>query len=82
VSGERCETCRFWHDDGRATDDSWDRGQCRRSSPTLVEAHFMPLLADGWEKDMERREAMSGLWPLTHDDDFCGEWQPKRPEAA
>lgn len=37
-----------------------EQGECRRHPPTVV-----PIFA----------EAMSS-WPITHDDEWCGEWQP------
>lgn len=37
-----------------------ESGECRRHPPTVV-----PIFA----------EAMS-CWPITHDDEWCGEWQP------
>jgi hypothetical protein len=77
VSGEKCETCRFWAKLSEG-DEEWDRRECRRRSPLLTEA----LVLGRQDEDYDSHDAMTRVWPVTHPDDFCGEWQPKRPEAA
>ena len=61
---EQCLNCEFYdRRNARPTDGRGAmRGQCRRHSP-----HLNPLSA--------KRYLVEGVWPLVHDDDWCGEWR-------
>lgn len=58
----QCKTCRFWRK-------PMDRisGECRRNAPKPI----------GWvagNDDEENIPRVEAVWPVTFDDDFCGEW--------
>lgn len=59
-----CPGCRFW--------DAFDArsGECRRHAPTAVQF--------AQTQDANERGGDSGaVWPVTSDDDWCGEWEAK-----
>lgn len=58
---EKCETCRFWDEDGDDAD-----GICRRYAPR-PEMNERGQDGDAWET--------YPAWPLTVSTDWCGEWQ-------
>ena len=56
-----CGSCKFW--DRR----SGVAGRCRRNAPKPM----------GWVEgndDEENIPRVEAVWPVTFDDDFCGEW--------
>jgi len=59
---ERCAACRFW-ERGREEDAPAAWGNCHRHAPPAVVAWDGKFPLDAW-------------WPITTDDDFCGEWAP------
>ena len=65
ADGERCETCRFWRQDtdGRESPEGW----CLRHAPRpslVLKLGVAPVYAE---------------WPVTFEDDQCGEYQPRTP---
>jgi hypothetical protein len=77
----RCATCRFW----KAVEDQEGedlRGECRRLPPTFnaPAARRWFVSWSGEHADaMGREDYSEGFWPLTWDDDWCGEHQPTPP---
>ncbi len=61
---ERCETCRFW--DSPHVDQQED-GLCRRHAPRC------------FPRKEESETLRYPRWPLTLNDEWCGEWQPLDP---
>ena len=68
---EKCETCRYWRRAGRqdfgAAGFHWV-GACRVRAPRL------PHKAD--------EAGEMGLWPMTHVDSWCGEYDPPKSEGS
>jgi hypothetical protein len=60
---ERCATCRFW-------DNVEGLSLCRRSPPAFAARQIEPDDVEGGGTDGAR-----GFWPVTDNDDWCGEWQ-------
>jgi hypothetical protein len=74
---ERCLTCRFWGECD-ADDDGNRMGYCHRYPPVLPQT-------DAQESWSERSfGSADGKWmgfhPITFQEDFCGEWQPRADE--
>jgi len=70
-----CETCRWW--EGGVTKNG--NGICRRHTPKAVVAvAWVPKLlrAFGGVTSMQ----WPAQWPITEEDDWCGEHQPKEPD--
>lgn len=67
---ERCECCRFWE---REEDDKIGVGDCRRYPPAMALVQTSDCLDDEWTV---RRPAYNGGFPITFEDDWCGEFQP------
>ena len=73
---EECAKCRFWL--GRAPDEKRpsveDYGECRRRAPVaLMHAALRVALYD--IEDPEEREVQAeAVWPLTHFEQWCGEF--------
>jgi hypothetical protein len=63
----KCADCKFWKaKDGGTFDDGV--GECRRYAAR-------PLIAD--DADAEPKSPFVA-WPLTLDDQFCGDYEPRR----
>lgn len=61
----RCQTCVHWH---RGDD---HHGACRRNPPTVLPTN--DNVADEiW---------YVGVWPMTREIDWCGEYDPEEPEC-
>lgn len=78
---ECCAKCRFWDfikkagfTDPDELDDKWWWSHCRRFPPVAPVANAC-FWADGVPLD-------SPSYPLTQDDDWCGEFQPRQPNTA
>lgn len=67
---ETCAGCRFWADVGAVKSDGRPAciGVCQRNPPA-----FPP------DTDMDPLGLYWGRWPATGGDDFCGEYQPRKP---
>lgn len=63
---EWCMNCRFWQRKEEAY-----RGRCRRHAPRPL------LLTDDDPED----ELCNASWPITMDDDWCGQWVSKESVA-
>ena len=77
--GARCESCTHWHEVPRLdAGDRWTEGQCRRRAPAPVLGHTVPYPEGvaGLEVQRAARLAVSAVWPLTEQDQWCSEWQP------
>ncbi len=73
---DRCETCRFFQ--RGVDDDGWERGQCRRRAPVLIQLHFSEHFREEWGEEHESdREAdcHQRIFPRVFNTDWCGEWQ-------
>lgn len=57
-----CQHCAFWQ-----PFDNGSKGECRINPPQIV-----PAL---WEADDDDIKRATGLFPITPDDGWCGEWQ-------
>lgn len=72
---ERCENCRFWYRQYVALDKPDRLAQCLRYPPAVVGIGAMmnefPLVTLDEEYESSR-------FPVTAQDDWCGEWQPQR----
>ncbi len=84
MDGETCATCRFWSRDIMSGGESEGRsGECRRRSPHLILSMAPEFLKshtsdpDG-VRDCDGEEDARRIFPLTYNDDWCGEHQPKR----
>jgi len=83
----KCSECRFWVADRFATDKPpFDGRQCRRHAPQPVNYELLMLAAcqsaalDGRERvpeDGHRWPDSLVQWPLTCEDDFCGDFVAK-----
>jgi hypothetical protein len=62
---ERCDTCRFWENAG--VEGNLSIGVCHRYPRTMM------FDSNGAPRSAEQ--------PAHVGDDWCGEWQPKRPNA-
>lgn len=63
---ERCETCRFW-----------DKGEVLIGR--IAYCCRLPPVAVKWEVvDKLNGENPHGVWPVTYDVHWCGEWQEHR----
>lgn len=80
----KCGDCRFWR---RATEDFAGgaietlHGECRRYAPRPG--------SDQLARALNRLDAtghtdprLDALWPLTNEDDFCGEFTPKNQRVG
>lgn len=59
----KCETCKFW----KKANEPMTIGECRRHAPKAI----------GWvggNDDEDRIPPVVAVWPVTTNDDFCGEW--------
>lgn len=65
---ERCSKCRFWGKAERYDIDSEGSGLgvCRRSAPVATPS--IPT---------DEEEEAFAVWPCTHSDDWCGDFQAK-----
>lgn len=79
---ERCETCRFWNTESNQIAQSetnvGGKGTCQRMPPLISDAYNRALLREA-ERDVDSEdseESAGRAWPVTWDDDWCGEWQP------
>lgn len=69
---ETCGDCRFWADTQDDQDTYDDRHDCRVNAP-----QFHPL-ADRLIDDEEvNGEEVTGYWPRTADDEWCGKWRSR-----
>ena len=74
----RCDQCKFWRQDFTESDPSKQSlgGECRRHSP-------QPSYDPGPFYDLDDQTfTYFPSWPITDDDDWCGEWQPKTPDLT
>ena len=70
---ESCETCRFW--------DNWSgegNGWCRRNAPHAARYHEVVTFED----DGAGVDPSTTSWPDTQSDDWCGEYQPAKPDVV
>jgi hypothetical protein len=66
---EWCCNCRFW----RERETKPGIGNCHRNPPVIcVEAWLVQNKNDSL--DLTIRDVIDGLWPITVDSDWCGEW--------
>lgn len=61
-----CESCRFWDKEAHEGDAA---GYCRIHAPTIAWGQI--------ERDPE--DGHLAVFPMTNDDDWCGDHQPKLP---
>ena len=75
MSGERCETCRFWRKwpTRKDADGEVPVGTCRRFPPVIVANEEIQPAPD------DDIRLSSTMYPATYGDDWCGEFQPKLP---
>ena len=79
---DSCETCLFWvasdSDDyrvGPADDcDHPGHGMCRKRAP-------VGLAASVWTVPRPYEEYLMGYWPMTYQENWCGEYRPAFPDA-
>jgi hypothetical protein len=71
---DRCETCRFW--DLRIGDSDEGAGVCRRHAPVAATP------AVNVSQKVEDQTASFPSWPLTLNDEWCGEWQVKPSQGS
>lgn len=79
---ERCETCRFWaknkwnFPDKDEKDTSLNHYQCLVDPPRIDTAYA--LKEEEMEGDGNYRavDLLTGVWPRTYDNDWCGSYQP------
>lgn len=76
MSGQRCETCRFW------VAGPGLEGECHRNPPevnhalALLMAENAMRLGRGIEDAREETQTSRfGVWPSTLNADWCGEWR-------
>lgn len=77
-----CETCRWWTRAAVGHFPSKTQAQCRRHAPVpslaryvLADDPYAPIdVAD--PREQVSTEFLGACWPLTEEDDFCGEHQP------
>jgi hypothetical protein len=83
-SVERCNKCRFWHEDMAdrdPNDANCGYGSCRREPPRLVEAIVKPLMPElryghHTDPDMSPLELLSASrFPATGATDWCGRYE-------
>lgn len=75
---ERCADCRFWDisEQPISKPGMVDLGACRRMPPVVV-TDMLPIISQRDKYPEEAAEyAEKGIWPLTCDCDWCGEFQP------
>jgi hypothetical protein len=75
---ERCETCRFWesHIDGNEVDGYL--GFCRRYPPVFAP---QSAIAAWYGESVDVSEPTRlGMFPLTSEGGWCGEYQPTTPD--
>ncbi len=78
MSEERCENCRFWSVLTTDEDDPWDRRQCRRYPPAIISGQYPAGLAISENGDTDSwTEQLTGVFPITFKDHWCGEWKAK-----
>jgi hypothetical protein len=58
---ENCRTCRFYESNTASS------GECRRLPPTFV----------GLVSGLTQWPPLTGMWPITNPDDWCGEYANK-----
>ncbi len=81
MSDANCETCQWWQQldpngEGAATDGGYTvsdfgTGLCRRMPP------WLKLRPDPATDSADA--AAAAIWPVTWDEDWCGEYQPRDP---
>lgn len=74
---ERCETCRFWYREYVCMDKPDRLAECLRYPPIVIGSmlHGAPFVTLDEEHEAAR-------FPVTDQDEWCGEWQPKRQPTA
>lgn len=83
ILAERCNTCRFWHEDLSVRDPAdadFGFGHCRRRPPVVIDSvarALLPKLEYGQQSDPEIGTASmtdASLWPATFAMSWCGEF--------
>lgn len=74
MTEKTCSTCRFW---GAA--DECDEGPCHRYPPVLNHSMVasQPENDDGNASMEESYKIYCWAYPVTGEDEWCGEWQEK-----
>lgn len=75
---ERCGDCNYWDCKGDWEDkDGFIYAPCRRKAPNLVtvQVYSIETLTEAENEDTFDK----GFWPLTFENDWCGEFTDKRP---
>jgi hypothetical protein len=67
MGGEECRGCRFWKDHGVT-----GFGDCRRYAPR---PKLSPAPKD--DDDLIARPNLEARWPVTFEEDWCGEFKEK-----
>lgn len=67
---ETCGNCRWW---ANVDTESSGLGECHRYPPRMATDMVIEIGIPHW--DTVRPQ--DGGWPLTFEDDFCGEWAGK-----
>ena len=74
---ERCDNCRFWDGWIDGNEDDGYLGHCRRYPPTFAP---QKCIEDYFGNSVDVSEPLClGLWPLTDESWWCGEWQLVQP---
>ena len=65
----RCDECKFWERE-------IDEGSCKILSPRILLAQFDDNCGQQWQWP----DSHTGCWPVTSEDDWCGEFVDKSKE--
>lgn len=76
---QSCSNCRFWANPNDDEDDDTRMGECRRYPPRICEAMMAADIANAYGEPaigLERKTNwLNTTFPVTGDDEWCGEWQ-------
>lgn len=69
-----CKSCDHWQRHTKPPYNVW-AGWCRRYPKTIVSG----IVRNNPSTDPRDAVIMASHWPVTHEDDECGEWQGQGP---